>query len=177
MNLVTIQNMAEARPCIVQRLRELHDWSKALEAGRPLKLTRAIVAPAFPIFRSAAWHSATSGTLDHMPAEARIVYSNFYAGVENNQAYRKELLEGWRDLSPFGDEQTLTREDRLRIAHDINDIHHAASYLADNYKTWREVYARSLRIRAEDARLQPDDLAFRKATQAELCKPLIAQAG
>jgi hypothetical protein len=176
-NLAMMESMAVVHDCTMQRLDELQAWSKAAEAGRPLRLEPMSGEPGFSIFRSAAWRSASSSTLDHMPAEARIAYANFYAGVENNQAYRQTFLDGWRDLSPFEDERSLTHEDRLRIAHDVDEIRHAASSLAKNYRTWRDFYAPPLRIRVEDARLLPDELAMRNATRAVLCKPLTVRPG
>jgi hypothetical protein len=173
-NLAAMQDIADAYACTTQRLDELQTWSEAFETARPQQLTRVIAAPGFFIFRTAAWDSATSSTLDHMPADVRVAYANFYAGVENNQAYRKMLLDGWRDLAPYQTERDLTRDDRMRIAHDINDIRHAASKLAANYLTWRDVYAPPLGVRAEKAR-ERGDIADQRVIQAELCRPFLVQ--
>lgn len=174
-NLARMKDIADTSTCTTERLNELQRWSDDFETARPQPLARVIDIPGFLIFRTAAWDSATSATLDQMPADVRIAYANFYAGVGNNRGYRQMVLDAWRDLAPYQNQRLLTRDDRMRVAHDINDIRYATFKLAGNYLTWRDEYAPPLGILAEKAQ-RPSDLIDHGPIREELCRPILAQS-
>ena len=171
-NIATMKQSADDLDCAGRRLEELDRWSETLRSSRPLPLKRDIPTPAYLIFRTSVWRSASTGTLDHMPLDARLDYARFYDGIENNMRIRDQVKAGWRDLADFQGARELTGSEQRQVFHDIKQLRLNNRTIASNYASWKTIYAPRLHLRDQPA--SPDSLpSVAREMRAGVCASLL----
>jgi hypothetical protein len=145
-NMATMKQSADDVDCVGRRLDELDRWKGSLRSSRPLPLKGDIPAPNYAIFRTSVWRSASAGTLDHMPLDARLDYARFYDGIENNMRIRDQAKALWQDVVDFQDARDLTGAEFRQVSHDIRQLRRNYRSIALNYDVWKTLYAPRLRL-------------------------------
>ena len=174
-NLSNLKDLADAKPCVDQRMEELEQWKRSLKSNRPVKLIHAVISPNYVIFRTSAWRSSQAGAAEELPLAARIAYAQFYDNVESVARSREEAVKSWSEIADFSATQSVTPQEARQISHDIKLIINIYNREFQNYRIWTENYSPPLGVELGDAPQQ--DLKRRFVTRLdEICTPLIDQS-
>lgn len=173
-NLANLKDLADARACADQRMEELERWRLSLLTRHSLKLVQPILLPKFVIFRTSAWRSSQSGSVEHLPLLSRIAYAQFYDSVEHVEKSRDEMVRSWSEISDLSDADSLTPQESRQIKHDIRFIRYELDRDSRNYRIWLENYSPPLGVKLVDAPQQKLKKQFITPV-AEFCRSFIDQ--
>ena len=132
-NLASLKLEGDQSRCQFARLDELEKWKKSQEAGRFIKLGRALPGPSNYALRTSIWHIASGDAVSRMPFRERTAYAKLYDGTELNDHMRATELAAWDDLRAYEDSGRLNADQLLQVGKDIRVIRGITMGLKANY--------------------------------------------
>lgn len=158
--------------CVERRLAELEEWSAEQRAGKASSLLREISYPLRLMPISAIWNSRSADLSAHIPAEARLTYSDLYSAMANLWELEEAERETWLNLNGFNHATKLSPDELIRLdalifrAKTLDQlVRREARWLGPD-STTLSVYAN---FGKRSSRAPPFDPTF--------CEPIVAGAG
>ena len=168
MNLFMYDVRSRQFSCDEKRAAELKSWLDRARLGKQVPALWPVAPQTLTPYRS-AWDNRDAQVFNHLPAELRQKYAEFYDELANNWA----LIEGeqaqWERLLPYAETGPISLADRRAVRPVIAKVRDANATLEMNLPISRKI-AEVLKVKE----VQPDGLPADWLKHVADCRSAIA---
>ena len=168
LNLFVYEVRARQFACDTKRVADLNAWLTRARSGGEVSAIYARSPNVITPYRS-AWDTRDSEVFNHLDAQTRQKYAEFYDELENNWSYIKSEDEDWSRLDPYAEPGPISLEDRRAIRTQLAKIRGANELLEANFPISRKI-AEVLHVKA----IEPDNIPANWLRHVSECPSVIA---
>lgn len=128
LNLFVYNVRSRQFACDQKRVEELKGWLDGARSGKQAPALWPMSPQILTPYRS-AWENRNAQVFDHLPAEKRQKYAEFYDELSNNWSIIQGEQEQWGRLIPYAEAGPISLADRRMIRPVITELRNANSTL------------------------------------------------
>jgi hypothetical protein len=155
--------------CDAKRAEELKIWLDRARAGEQVPALSAASPTIFSPYRS-AWDNRDAQVFNHLPAERRQKYAEFYDELSNNWSIIKGEQGDWMRLIPYAESGPISLTDRRAIRPVIAQIRDANALLQGNLPVSQKI-AQILSVKE----ITPDNIPADMLKSVADCRSAISE--
>lgn len=156
--------------CDAKRVADLRTWLAQARSGKQMPALYPLPPGTITPYRS-AWDTRDAQVFNHLPAEVRQKYAEFYDELSNNWSKIQAEQENWERLISYAEAGPISLEDRRTIRPIIAEIGDENQALEGNLPISRKI-ADALRVReVEPDNTPPDWLRLVTACRSAIASP------